>query len=189
MQTPTLEQQRADFSQRRFLAMPLAGTLVWFVIGIIGATQSDYVAVWSVWIGCGSIFYLGAGLSYLTGEKFFTKKPYKNTFDSLFMHSVIMALLVFAIAVPFASADYASIPMTVGILAGLMWGPFSWIVQHPIGVIHAVTRTLGIVAVWYGFPEQRFVLIPAVIVAVYIVTIIVLEYRYRQICAQVQQLA
>jgi hypothetical protein len=33
----SLEQQRLEFSQSRFLAMPIAGTIAWTVIGIAGA--------------------------------------------------------------------------------------------------------------------------------------------------------
>jgi hypothetical protein len=38
-----------------------------------------------------------------------------------------------------------------------------------------------VTAVWYLFPHRRFVVVPAVIVAVYAVTIIVLEAVWRRI--------
>jgi len=44
-----------------------------------------------------------------------------------------------------------------------------------------LTRTALIVAVWYLFPSARFVVIPAVIVTVYAITIAVLEVRWRRI--------
>lgn len=174
----SLEQQRQSFSSRRFLAMPLAGTIVWIIIGLIGATMPVEYAVWAVWIGAGSTFYLGVGISKLTGEDFLAKNKAKNAFDGLFMSGVVMALLVFAIAMPFASIDHTSIPLTVGVLAGLMWMPLSWIIQHWIGYFHAIVRTLAIVSAWYLFPEQRFVVIPAIIVVVYLISIVVLERRF-----------
>jgi len=66
-------------------------------------------------------------------------------------------------------------------LAGLMWLPFSWIIRHWIGAFHSHARALLIVAAWYAFPAQRFVFIPAIIVAIYIVTIVVLERRWRRV--------
>ena len=33
----TLEEQRVEFSQNRFLAMPIAGTIAWASIGVAGA--------------------------------------------------------------------------------------------------------------------------------------------------------
>ncbi len=179
--TRSLEQQRQEFSGKRFLAMPLAGTIVWLFIGLVGATMPIEYAVWAVWIGAGSTFYLGVGISKITGENFLAKNKTKNVFDRLFMSGVVMALLVFAIAMPFATIDHTSIPLTVGVLAGLMWMPLSWIIQHWVGYFHAIVRTLGIVAAWYLFPEHRFVVIPAIIVAVYLVSIIALELRYAEL--------
>ncbi|MGH9594466.1 MAG: DUF7010 family protein, partial [Bryobacteraceae bacterium] len=107
-------------------------------------------------------------------------KP-KSAFDSLFLHCVAMALFVYAIAIPFFRADYTSLPLTVGILAGLMWIPLSWIIQHWVGIFHAVARTVLVTAAWYLAPHRRFVVIPAVIVAVYAVTIVILEQRWRAV--------
>src|SRR5439155_14648397 len=68
-------------------------------------------------------------LSRFTGENFLDKNKPKNVFDSLFFHCIAMALLVYAIAIPFFRVDYTSLPLTVGILAGLMWVPLSK--DHP----------------------------------------------------------
>ena len=66
-----LEQQREDFKKNRFIAMPLAGTVVWALLGISAPFVSELTITWLLYIGTGAIFYLGAGLSYLTGERFF----------------------------------------------------------------------------------------------------------------------
>lgn len=160
--------------------MPLAGLIAWTVIGIAGATLSPYPATLVLFVATGSIVYLGMFISRFTGENFLARKQ-RNEFDSLFFHATGMALLVFAIAIPFFLLDYTSLPMTVGILTGLMWVQLSWIIRHWIGIAHAVTRTLAIVAAWYAWPEARFVLIPLIIVVIYIATIFVLERRWREI--------
>ncbi len=159
--------------------MPLAGALVWTVIGIAGALLPPYPAVMVLFVGSGSVAYLGMFLSRFTGESFIERGKPKNTFDHLFFLTVVMALLVFAIAIPFFLVDHTSLPLTVGILTGLMWVPVSWMIQHWIGLFHGITRTCLIVAAWYAFPESRFVVIPAVIVGMYAVTIFVLERRWR----------
>ena len=174
-----LEEQRAEFASRRFLAMPLAGVIAWTVIGIAGAVLPPFPAAMVLFGGTGSILYLGMFISRFTGEDFLDKTRPKNTFDRLFLLTVAMALLVFAIAIPFFRADYSSLPLTVGILTGLMWVPFSWIIEHPVGLFHGVSRTLVVTAAWYLVPGHRFVVIPAVIVAIYAVTILVLERRWR----------
>ena len=70
-------------------------------------------------------------------------------------------------------------PLSVGILTGLMWLPFGWIVQHWIGLFHALVRTALIVGVWYAFPAHRFMAVAFVVLAMYAITIPVLEGRWR----------
>ncbi|MCI5081503.1 MAG: hypothetical protein MRY78_07430 [Saprospiraceae bacterium] len=173
----TLQEQRIDFSNRPFIAMPLAGLIVWAIIGIIGIFFSDIIAVWSIFIGTGSIVYLGLFISKFTGENFMDKNKPKNEFDGLFMAAVVQALLVYAIAIPFFLVDYSSLPMTVGILTGLMWIPFSWIIKHWVGLFHTLARTAVVVALWYLLPAYRFILIPFAIVLIYLLTLVILNNR------------
>ena len=175
--TRTLDEQRAEFASGRFLAMPIAGTIVWTLIGIGGAFLPVGLAAWVLFICTGFTFGLGVLVARLIGEDILGKTRPSNAFDQLFFHTVVMAWLVFAIAIPFFMVEPTSLPLTVGILAGLMWVPFSWIIQHWVGLFHGIARTVLVLAAWYLFPEQRFVVIPAVIVAIYLVTIAVLRTR------------
>jgi hypothetical protein len=99
--------------------------------------------------------------------------------DRLFFITVQMSWLVFAIAIPFFLIEPTSLPLSVGILAGLMWLPFSWIIQHWIGTFHAFARTALVAIAWFAFPDQRFVIIPFIIVVIYLITIYVLIKRPR----------
>lgn len=173
----TLERQRIEFSNQKFHATPLAGLIVWTIIGLIGLFFSDFISVWSIFIGTGSIVYLGLFLSKFTGENFLDKSKPKNEFDTLFLYTAGQAILVYSIAIPFFLIEYSSLPMTVGILTGLMWLPFSWIIKHWVGTFHALTRTVSVVALWYLFPGYRFTVIPFAIVLVYIITIVILNSR------------
>jgi len=175
-----LEVQRAEFGARRFLAMPLAGTIAWTIIGIGSLPLDTFGASMLLFVATGSIAYVGMFVSRYTGEHVIDRARQKNVFDRLFMYHVGMALLVYAIAIPFFRVNYTSLPLTVGILSGLMWLPFSWIIQHWIGVFHSVARTLLVTAAWYLAPDHRFQLIPLVIVLVYAVTMLFLEARWRQ---------
>ena len=175
----SLEAQRREFASRRLLAMPLAGTIAWIAAGVAGALLPPVQATWALFIATGSIVYLGIFLSRFTGEHFTSRTRPKNTFDTLFFLTVGMSLMVYAIAIPFFMVDYTSLPLTVGVLAGLMWLPMTWIIEHWVGIFHTVARTLLVTAAWFLFPTQRFTVIPAVIVAVYAVSIIALEQRWR----------
>ncbi len=178
--TRSLEEQRQEFSDRVFLATPLAGMIAWTIAGLAGIFFSDFVAVWAIFIGTGSIVYLGLFISKFTGENFLDRSKPKNDFDTLFMFGVGQAILVYSIAIPFFLVDYSSLPMTVGILTGLMWLPFSWIIKHWVGIFHTASRTLAVLTLWYLLPEYRFTAIPFAIVSIYIVTLFILKNRQRQ---------
>lgn len=126
--------------------MPIAGAIAWALIGIAGALLPLFYAVWALFIGTGMIFYLGLAVARFTGEDLLGRTRTGNFFDYLFFLTVGMALLVYAIAIPFFLVEPTSLPLSVGILAGLMWVPLSGIIQHWIGLFHGTARTVLIVA-------------------------------------------
>ena len=173
----TLEEQRLEFANRIFLATPLSGLIVWSIVGVAGIFLPIEASVWVFFIGTGSIVYLGLFISKFTGENFLDRNKPKNEFDKLFHYTVGQAILVYSIAIPFFLLDYSSLPMTVGILTGTMWLPFSWIIKHWVGIFHTLSRTFMVLVLWYILPEYRFVAIPFAIVLIYIVTLIILKKR------------
>lgn len=180
-ETRSLDEQRQEFANGRLIATPIAGAIAWTVVGISSLFLDTFTVSIVLFIATGMIVYLGMFISRFTGENFLAKDKPKNTFDTLFFYSIGMSVLVYAIAIPFYLVDRTSLPLTVGILTGLMWLPISWIIQHWIGWAHGVARTLAIVAVWYLFPENRFLTVPIVIVVLYAIAIPILEVRWRKI--------
>ena len=173
----TLESQRIEYKNRKFLATPIAGLIAWLIVGVSGLLLPDTTTVWVLFGATGCIVYLALFISKLTGENFLDKTKPKNEFDSLFLFTVMQAVLIYSIAIPFFMIDRTSLPLTVGILTGTMWMPFSWIIKHWVGVFHAILRTIVVVSLWYIFPDDRFVMIPFAIVIVYIITMIILKNR------------
>jgi hypothetical protein len=171
---PTLRELRAEFGRSRFLAMPVAGTIAWTVAGILGTQLREGPASLALFICAGMIFPMGILIGRLIGEDVLKTR---NELDLLFGLSILMANLVWAIAIPFWLVERSSLPLSLGVLAGLMWIPFSWMLQHPVGLFHAISRTILIVIAWFMFPSQRFVVIPAIIVVVYLISIFMLVRR------------
>ncbi len=179
----SLDVQREEFKRARLIAMPIAGLIVWLIIGILGTFLPTGKAALALFIGTGSIAYLGMFISRFTGEHFLDRSRPKNTFDALFFLVVATALQAYAIAIPFFLIMPSSLPLTVGVLSGMMWLPMSWILQHWIGIVHGALRTVLVVFAWYLFPAHRFVVVPFVIVALYVFAIFVLESRWRAVMA------
>jgi len=173
----TLEEQKEEFKRKKLLASPIAGLIAWLIVAISGLFFPDNITVWVLFIATGSIVYLAMGISKLTGEDYLDKSKPKNTFDTLFFLTVAQAILVYSIAIPFFIEDYTSLPLTVGILTGLMWVPLTWIIDHWVGLFHSILRTILILVLWYLFPSDRFITIPIAIVVVYILSIIILKNR------------
>ena len=180
----TLEVQKNEFKQRKLLATPLAGLIAWVVVGLSGLFLSERTTVLVLFAATGSIVYLALIISKFTGENHLKKDKPKNTFDKLFFFGMAQALLVYSIAIPFFMTDYTSLPLTIGILTGLMWFPMSWILDHWVGIFHSVTRTILVLALWYMFPQQRFIAIPIAIVVVYAITLYALVNRNKTVTQQ-----
>lgn len=174
----TLDQQLAVFRRNRFLTMPITGTIVWAGIGIAGVTLPLHQAVLAIYIGTGMIFYLALLVAKVIGEDILGRQRKGNFFDRVFLCGMAQALLVFGVAIPFGMTDHTAVPLAVGVLTGLMWLPFSVLVGHWVGYFHAIARTVLLVAAWHLFPDHRFTLLPAIIVAVYLVSIFVLARRW-----------
>lgn len=176
----SLDIQLAEFRSHKFIATPIAGAIAWTGVGICGLVSSSlFVKCMAVFVGTGAIFYLALLVARFTGEDLLGKQGEKNAFDRYFLLTVFQAVAVYAIAIPYFLIEPQSLPMTVGILTGLMWIPFSGFLGHWIGIFHASVRTASILVLWYMLPEWRFVTIPFAIVGVYLVTIPVLLQRYR----------
>ena len=173
----TLEQQKEELKKKKLIASPIAGLIAWLIVGISGLFLLDQITVWVLFGATGSIVYLAMGISKWTGEDYLDKSKPKNTFDNLFFFTVAQAILVYSIAIPFFIENYTSLPLTVGILTGLMWVPSTWIIDHWIGLFHSIARTISILVLWYLFPANRFVTIPFAIVVIYAISIVVLSKR------------
>jgi len=181
----SLDQQLAEFRQRRFLAMPFAGILVWSALIVTGIFFNPKAQVLAVFVGTGSIVYLAMFLAKLTGEQLqFTSHKKRNFFDTLFLSAVAMSFLCYALAIPFFLENYRSLPFAVAILTGLMWLPLSVLIQHWVGVFHAVARTILCTLAWIMYPEHSFVLQPVIVVAMYVVSIAALELRWKRLQAE-----
>jgi hypothetical protein len=165
-----LDLLRDDYRRRsgRSMALPLAGTVVWTAVGCAGAVLPAKTAALVLLFGSGVIFPLGLLFGRLLGEDVMGRE---NPLARLMGAAVLMVNLLWPIHILFYLRDPSSLPLTVGIGLGIHWLVFGWIVQHPAGAFHAVTRTLLVAAVWIAFPAARFVAVSAVVVAVYLATL------------------
>lgn len=94
----SLDRQRAEFANRRFLATPMARLIAWLIAGIAGLALPPFAAVIILFVATGSIVYLAPFISKFTGEDFLDRSRPNNAFDQLITCTGASSLTVSGIA-------------------------------------------------------------------------------------------
>jgi hypothetical protein len=104
-----------------------------------------------------------------------------NPLSQLMGMSVLMVNLLWAVHLPLAVGAPRFCPLSLGIALGIHWVVYSWIVQHPVGLIHALLRTGLVVTAWSVYPTHRMAVVPVAIVIVYLMSLVVVSRRTIQV--------
>lgn len=172
----TLQELRCAYEQEtnRSLSMPVAGAFVWLVIGVAGYLLPENLAIVVMLFGTGMIFPIALLIGKFRGESLTGRS---NPLSRLMGLSVLMVNLLWAVHLPLLVGAPRFFPLSLGIGLGIHWIVYGWIIQHPVGLIHAISRTLLVVGAWSIFPMHRMLAVPAVIVCVYLFTVVVMARR------------
>ena len=172
----TLSELRLNYEREtnRSLAMPMSGALVWLVIAIFGYLLPENRATVVMLFGTGLIFPVALLIAKLRRENLTDRL---NPLSRLMGMSVLMVNLLWAVHLPLLMGAPRFFPLSLGIGLGIHWIVYSWIIQHPVGLIHALLRTALVVAAWSVFPTHRLIAVPIVIVIVYMVSLVWMSSR------------
>jgi len=183
----TLTQLRADFDERSkgSMSLPIAGMLVWCIVGVLGIFLPPKAAILALVFATGAIFPLGMGIARLRGEQLLENA---NPLARLMGVCVLMVNLLWAVHIPLLMRAPEFVPLSLGIGLGLHWMVYSWIIDHPLGYRHAILRTAGLVAVWFAFPAHPVTASAAVVVAAYAITIVEMRIRRRALAIPASKL-
>ena len=122
----------------------------------------------------GAIFPIGLLVAVVLGERLLNNT---NPLAKLMGMCVLMVNLLWAVHITLLYIAPTLISLTLGISLGLHWIVFSWIIQHPLGIIHTIARTILITAAWWLFPEHRISAVAGAVVITYLYAIIALRSR------------
>ncbi|MDO6427760.1 hypothetical protein Q4489_12075 [Thalassotalea sp. 1_MG-2023] len=166
----SLSELRKSFEQEtnRSISLPVAGTIVWFIIALLSTQFPFKTGLLILLFGSGTIFPIALLIAKFRHEAITTST---NPLAKLMGSCVLMVNLLWAVHIPLFIFAPEFVPLSVGIGLGLHWVVYSWIIQHPLGLIHAILRTIAVLAVWFSFPEHRLLAVGLVIVAVYLLSI------------------
>ncbi|CAM3696198.1 DUF7010 family protein [Rheinheimera salexigens] len=166
----TLVEYRENFEQgsNRAVSMPIAGAIVWAVVAALSTQVDSRFAVYILLFATGAIFPLALLIAKFRHENLVSAQ---NPLAKLMGMCVLMVNLLWAVHIPLLLNAPEFVPLSLGVGLGLHWVVYSWIVSHPVGLIHAVLRAVLIVLAWYVFPDARVLAIASVIVLVYLLSI------------------
>jgi hypothetical protein len=165
----TLDDYRLEFelATNRSLSMPLAGAIVWLVVALLSTQVSDRTGVLILLFCSGLIFPLALAIAKIRHENFMVKNP----LGKLSLQSVIMVNLLWAVHIPLFLLEPRFVPLSLGIGLGLHWMIYSWVVQNPVGTIHALLRTVLVLLAWSCFPDQRLLAVGMAVVMSYAISL------------------
>lgn len=169
-QFSSIEQMRADFERRsqRSISMPLAGMLVWLFIAVFGFFLESKLAIYVLLFSSGAIFPLALLIAKFRQEDLMSRT---NPLSALMGYCVLMVNLLWAVHIPLLFNEPKLLPLSLAIALGLHWVVYSWIVQHPLGIIHAVLRTLMALSAFFLFPENSLSAIALAVVFAYMISL------------------
>jgi len=166
----TLDDYRAEYEEitNRSMSMPIAGAIVWSFAALLSLLLEFRVALLALLFCTGLIFPIAIGISKIRGESLLSNT---NPLARLMGLCTLMVNLLWAVHIPLFIYAPQFVPLSLGIGLGLHWVVYSWIVQHPLGIIHAILRTILILLVWFVFEDQRLLAVSIVIVLMYMFTL------------------
>ena len=166
----TLDEYRKDFEAlvNRSVSLPIAGAIVWLTVALLSIKVPEKTGALILLFASGAIFPIGLAVAQIRGETLISSQ---NPLAKLMGYCVLMVNLLWAIHFPLFIYAPEFVPLSVGIGLGLHWVVYSWVVKHPVGIVHSILRTILILLVWFAFPDQRLLAIGLVIVLVYCISI------------------
>lgn len=172
----SLQDLRIDFERRsnRSMSMPIAGTIVWSVVAVAGWLLPLKTAAAVLIIAVSLIFPLALPIAAVRKEQLTSRE---NPLAKLMGACVLMVNLLWALHIPLYLKAPQFVPLSVGIGLGLHWVVYSWIVAHPLGLRHAIVRTLALMTAWFAFPDHVVTACAVAVVLAYAMTLVEMARR------------
>jgi len=172
----SLEERREQFLASSTISMPLAGLIVWSAIGVAALVVPEAIVGWMAIYAMAVILPLAFTIEKLRGRNPFAKDD--NPVSTLFFQSIIGIGLMFPLIINAALAADEPVIMVLGvaILAGVIWIPYGWAANDPVGLRHAIVRAAGAYAAYWIAPDAlRATSICAVVALAYLYSLMAMR--------------
>lgn len=163
--TATLNDLREDFLATSTQSMPIAGMIFWALVAIASFRLTPVQTGLMVGFGSGMVFPFGILIDLLRGRKM-QRADNSNPVTQMFLQSLALVGALWPlviIATLMAHAPYLTV-LGGAILMGIVWIPYGWAANDPVGLRHAIARAILCYACFLFVPSPYKV--PAISVAV-----------------------
>jgi hypothetical protein len=169
-----LSDLRADFLATSTRSMPIAGMVFWAIVGMAALRLSPNALALLVLFGSGMVFPFGVLLDRL----FYRRMKLANNGNPvvlLFLQCLALVVLLwpFVILAARAARSVDLIVLGGAILMGIIWIPFGWAAGDPVGMHHAIGRSV--------LCYLAYVFVPAPYTATAIGAAVILAYAYSMV--------
>lgn len=166
----SLRELRAHFLATSTASMPIAGLITWAGLGVaalfLPARTTGTLALYIMAL----IMPLAIGIDRLRGRNFFAAGT-ANPLQKLFLTSIAGIAVTVPLVVIGAQAarDPTLVVLGMAILAGVIWIPYGWAADDPVGLRHATARAIGCYLAYAFAPAPyRATAVCAVVVLAYL---------------------
>jgi Family of unknown function (DUF7010) len=173
-QDSSLSSLRVHFLATSTQSMPLAGILFWTLIAISGRVLPDAQVAYVVGFGSGAIFPLALLIDRVRGRQT-AMSGSDNPLLGMFLRNLAVVVLLWPFVI--IAASVAASPQLVvlggAILMGIVWIPYGWADDDPVGLQHAVARCLlSYAAFLFAPPAYRTTAIAIGVVVCYLYSLL-----------------
>lgn len=171
LHTP-LAELHDDFVAHSTTSMPLAGTIYWTVVAVSSLLFDPVTVAYIVLIGSGTILPLGFLIDRLRGQHKMRGRFGENPLDMMFLKGTAVVVLLWPLVIIAAqmAGDPDLIVLGGAVLMALVWLPYAAAANDPVGLQHAVGRSIASYA--------AYLFVPAPYTATAIAGVVVLSYAY-----------
>jgi hypothetical protein len=138
-----LNDLRAEFLATSTRSMPIAGIVYWSIVAVAALHLSPQHLAYVVGFGSGMIFPLGILIDFLRGRKI-KRASSDNPVSQLFLECLGLVALMWPLVLiaAYLAHDANLIVLGGAILMGIIWIPYGWAADDPVGLQHAIGRSV-----------------------------------------------
>ena len=149
----TLNDLRLDFRRTSSIEMPIAGILVWSLLGLASIRLTPGALATATLYASGAIFPLSLVIGRVRGRNILAGGT-SNPLTTMFLQNLALVVLLWVMLIATHRDGHDPLALVLGgaVIMGLIWISFGWAVGTRTGLLHAIGRTLLCVAAYALVP-------------------------------------